>query len=248
MKIYLSCTANLGDFLNAMPVMSGIVNSYGKFELIIRHEMKKFNGIKEFLLYQDLFTDVVYDDEIILYGDKPLFMSSWTREDRNSDIRPVETCRYENWMKDNYNLNFEVDDDFKLKIPDVELNLNNNFHILGDRWDETSDATVDSRRKTRVLKDSGRFNDNQVVYLDYSNDIIFNANIIKQSSKPFITTFTGIGILADLMGKETYVLWDDDMEFWDGRPVQFDYERHYYGNRKSKLHYIKDFNLGELND
>lgn len=246
MKIYLSCTANLGDFLNAMPVMSGIVNSYGKFELIIRHEMRKFNGMKEFLEYQELFTEVVFDDEVILYGDKPLFMSSWTREDRNLDIRPVETCRYENWMKDNYNLNFDVDDDFLLKTPDIELEPMQDLYVLGDRWDNTQDPDVDSRRKTRVLQDSGRFDSEKVIYLDYHNTIFYNAALIKQSKNPFITTFTGIGILADLMGKETYVLWDDDMEFWDGRPVQYDFKRHYYGNRNSKLRYIKYFNLGDI--
>jgi hypothetical protein len=248
MKIYLSCTANLGDFLNAMPVLSGIHNSYGKFEFIIRNEMKKFNGIKHFLSHQQLFTDVFYDDEVILYGEQPLYLSSWTREDRNSDIRPVETCRYENWIRDNYNLNFEVDDNFTLKLPEVEIEFNNDRYILGDRWDETLDPSVDSRRKTRVLEDSGKFDNNEVHYLDYNQDLCYNVNIIKFSEKPFITTFTGIGILSDLLGKETYVLWDDDMEFWDGRPVQYDFERHYYADRKSKLRYIKDFNLGELND
>jgi hypothetical protein len=36
MKIYLSGTANLGDFLNGLPVMSGISKAHGKYELIIK--------------------------------------------------------------------------------------------------------------------------------------------------------------------------------------------------------------------
>jgi len=53
MKIYVTGTANLGDFLNSMPVLSGVSKSYGKYSLIIKGSMKKFKGIKEFLMYQD---------------------------------------------------------------------------------------------------------------------------------------------------------------------------------------------------
>ena len=61
MKIYLNSTSNLGDFLNSLPVLSGLNKSNGKFELIIRADMKKFKGIKEFLMYQNIFSDVLYD-------------------------------------------------------------------------------------------------------------------------------------------------------------------------------------------
>jgi len=30
------------------------------------------------------------------------------------------------------------------------------------------------------------------------------------------------------------------MRTWDGHPVEFDFKRHYYGNRKSKLVHVKD--------
>ena len=68
MRIHLASTANLGDFLNALPVLSGIHRGWGKFEFVIKSEMKKFNGIKEFLMYQDLFTDVLFEDEAIFIG------------------------------------------------------------------------------------------------------------------------------------------------------------------------------------
>ena len=53
MKIYVSCTANLGDFFNSFPVISGISKSVGqKIHLLIRPEMRKFVGIKELISYQ----------------------------------------------------------------------------------------------------------------------------------------------------------------------------------------------------
>jgi hypothetical protein len=33
MKIHLNGTANLGDFLNGLPVLSGISKTYGKYDL-----------------------------------------------------------------------------------------------------------------------------------------------------------------------------------------------------------------------
>ena len=248
MRVYLNCTANLGDFLNAIPVLSGLKNSYGKYELIVKKETKKFSGFRELLEYQDFFSAVNYDDEILLYGDQPIILSSWTREDKTSEHRPIETCRYENWLKDHYNLEYEVDDNVKLKFPYMKTIESYEKFVLGDRWTKELDPNVDTRRKTSVLKDSGKFNNSYVTYLSYYNSLFYNMNVIQNSKKPFITTFTGIGILADLMGKETIVLYDDDMKMWDGRPVEYDFERHYYGDRKSKLEYIREFNLGDLND
>ena len=110
MKVYLNCTANLGDFVQSLPVLSGLVKNYGKVDFIIKKEMEKFMGIKEFLMYQDLFNSVEYDQDLFLYGTPPVVLSSWTREDKNNPNRPIETCRYENWLKDNYKFDFEVDD------------------------------------------------------------------------------------------------------------------------------------------
>ena len=69
MKLNLNCTANLGDFLNVLPVLSGIYKSTGeKVYLIIRRDMRKFKGIRDLLMYQDIFDDVVFDDEVLMYG------------------------------------------------------------------------------------------------------------------------------------------------------------------------------------
>ena len=234
MKLYVNCTANLGDFMNAYPVLSGL-SKKEPLNLVIKKEMRKFKGFREFLMFQDIFQSVAFDDEEFLYH--PMILSSWTRMDRNSSIRPTETCRYENWIRDNYKIDFEVDDDCEIKIDDVLIEDFQDKIIVGDRW---THETIDNRRNTKVVELGAKPDPKKVVYLDYTKDLMYNCNIIKYNPNPFITTFTGIGIIADLMNKETIVCWDEDMRMWDGHPVEFDFERHYYGNRKSKLVYVKD--------
>jgi len=120
----------------------------------------------------------------------------------------------------------------------------NDKHIIGDRW---SHETIDSTRNTNVVEHGAKPNPSKVVYLDYSKPLMYNCNVIKKNPNPFITTFTGVGIIADLMNKETIVCWDDNMQTWVqktfGKPIDFDFERHYYGNRKSKLVYVEDLSL-----
>jgi len=236
MKINIDCTANLGDFANALPVISGISKYKNeKIHLIIRPEMRKFDGIKELLKYQPMIEDVDFSDDLLVFGDV-MNLSSWTRMDQEDENRPVETCRYENWVNDNYRMLFEVDDKFELQVKDEPMEFTD-LYIIGDRWNH---PTIDTRRKTQVVKDGVNPDESKVHYLDYSKPIMENLNLIRYSYKPFITTFTGVGILADLMNKETVVCWDEDMRMWDGHPVEFDFKRHYYGDRKSKLIYVKD--------
>lgn len=241
MIINLNCTANLGDFMNAFPVLSGLAKRE-KIKLVIRNEMRKFNGIKEFLMYQDIFDDVSFEDEVFVSGNV-VVLSSWTRMDRNDPNRPIETCRYENWIRDNYNIDFEVDDDFEIRVFPGFVDGVTDKTIIGDRWSPIQDPSLDTRRKTNVIEHGVTPDTSKVFYLDYSKPIMYNLNIIKNNPNPFITTFTGIGIIADLMNKETIVGWDEDMRTWDGHPVEFDFSRHYYGNRKSKLVHVKDIKL-----
>ena len=236
MKLHLSSTANLGDFLNALPVLSGIYKSTGeKVYLIIRKEMRKFKGIKELLMYQDIFEDVVFEDDVYTSGVKVL--SSWAREDKNNNNRPIETCRYENWLKDNYGMEFDVDDDFILQVPELNMQFDDEYYC-GDRW---SGPDIDTRRKSNTLADIGN-----VRYLDYNDDIIENAYIIKNCKPPFISTFTGISGIADLLNKDQVVLWSDELKNWDDKPIEYSFEKHYYGNRKSTLMYIGDFAVEAL--
>ncbi len=242
MLIHISCTANLGDFANALPVISGLSLSDGgrPVDLVIRGEMKKFVGIKELLLQQPCINSVEFDDEVFFNG--AINLSSWTRMDQNDPNRPIETCRYENWVRDHYQINFQVDDNFELLIDPMNgiAMETTSKYIIGDRWNH---PTIDTRRKIQVVKDGVNPDPEKILYLDYNKSLMYNLNMIKNSPKPFITTFTGIGILADLMNKETIVCWDEDMRMWDGHPVEYDFKRHYYGNRKSKLVYVKDVTL-----
>jgi hypothetical protein len=236
MKIYLSGTANLGDFLNGLPVMSGISKTYGKYDLIIKHEMKKFKGLKEFLMYQDIFNSVEFDEDIFFTG--AINMSSWPiREDKNDPNRPIETCRYENFMKDNYQLKFQVDDDFIVKTPNYDITVKD-AHYVGDRW---SVGNIDTRRETHVLSHL-----KDCEFIDFNRPMLENAYIIKNLKKPFITNFTGIGMLADLCNVPLYCVWKaedwkpefrvgDNVSWDDGKDINRVFEKHFYLNRKAKL-------------
>ena len=240
MRIHLASTANLGDFLNALPVLSGIHRGWGKFEFVIKSEMKKFNGIKEFLMYQDLFTDVLFEDEAIFIGNT-ITLSSWTREDKNHPDRPIETCRYENWLRDNYpNLEFAVDDEFILKVKDYESLTWNPGYYAGDRWNGPG---IDARRKTNTLQHIAG-----LTFLDYTRPIMENAYFIKNCNDPFVSTFTGISGIADLLNKKQIVLWGDDIHNWDNKPITYSFEKHYYGNRNSRLMYMGDFEMERINE
>jgi len=238
MIIYLNCTSNLGDFVQSLPVLSGVVKSYGKIDFVIKSDMKKFKGIKEFLMYQDLFNSVLYDDEAFLYGNV-IILSSWTREDKNDPNRPIETCRYENWLKDNYKMVFEVDDSFELKYPDLKIDFDRDLYIIGDRW---NGPNIDDRREVNVLSHL----QGKGLFLDYNNDLLTNCYYIKESNKPFITNFTGIGMIGDLLNKELFVVWKaedwkpeyrvGDNVTWDnGKDINKVFEKHFYLNRKAKL-------------
>jgi hypothetical protein len=70
---------------------------------------------------------------------------------------------------------------------------------------------------------------------------MINAYKIKHSTHPFISTFTGISGIADLLKKDQLVLWGEDIRNWDNKPIEYSFMKHYYGNRNSKLLYIGDF-------
>jgi hypothetical protein len=236
MKIYLNGTANLGDFLNGLPVLSGISKSYGKFDLIIKHEMKKFKELKEFLMYQDIFSSVEFDADIYFMGAIP--MSSWPiREDKGDPNRPIETCRYENLMKDNHKMTFRVDDDFTVKTPEYDIVVKDAYYV-GDRW---SVGDIDSRRETHVLSHL-----KDCEFIDFERPMLENAYIIKNLKKPFITNFTGVGMLADLCNVPLYCVWKaedwkpefrvgDNVSWDDGKDIDKVFEKHFYLNRKAKL-------------
>jgi hypothetical protein len=92
-----------------------------------------------------------------------------------------------------------------------------------------------------VIEKNLVFDHTKIKYLDYTKSILYNCSLIKYNNNPFLTTFTGIGILSDLMNKNQYILWDDDIRNWNNKPIIESFKRHYFHNRNSKLRYIKDF-------
>jgi len=237
MKIFVSGTSNLGDFLNAMPVLSGVSKDVAKFDLVIKSEMRKFNGLKEFLLFQDLFTDVSFDDELFMYGDV-INLSSWPiREDKEDPNRPTETCRYENWLNDKYRMLFKVDDDFVPLTPEYDIEIKDTYYV-GDRW---AVGNIDDRRETHILSHL-----KDCEFIDFNRPMLENAYIIKNLKKPFITNFTGVGMLADLCNVPLYCVWKaedwkpefrvgDDVSWDNGKNINQIFEKHFYLNRKAKL-------------
>ena len=243
MKLYLYGTANLGDFLNAMPVLSGLSKKLGKYDLIIKASMRKFNGIKEFLMYQDLFNSVDFDNNAGVRGPDFIHLSSWPmREDKNNPDRPIETCRYENWIIDGYGIDFQVDDDFIVKTPKFDIEVKDSYYV-GDRW---AVGDIDDRRETHILSHL-----TNCEFIDFNRPMLENAYIIKNLKKPFITNFTGVGMLADLCNVPLYCVWKvedwkpefrvgDNVSWDDGKDINKVFEKHFYLNRQAKLVHAKD--------
>ena len=231
---------NLGDFSHCLPTLSGFVKKYGKVSFGICPRLKRFNGIIDLLMYQGLFTDVWF------YGDKDFSLPYMAIDDSGSDEgntgESLVSRRFYNFTKSHYGVDFEFDPDFTLQVPNI-ITCSDTAYVVGDRWSPSDAPDVDDRRKSNLIKASGVIDNLDTYYLDYADGLMYNLSIIKQNPNPFITTFTGIGILADLMKKDTYVLWDEDMRFWNGGTVEDDYRLHYWTNRNSKLMYIRDFKV-----
>lgn len=245
MIIYMNMTDSLGDFMNSFPVLKGIQNSYGKYDLVIKGTNRKFKGFKEMLEYQDIFETVNYDDEIFIGGDIVMLnVPSNYSEETNNVNRPAETCRWDNAAK-GQGLKFEVDDNVELKYPDFKLEFDREKYLVGDRW---NGPQIDMRRQVNVLS---HLSDDKFTFIDYNNDMLLNCYLIKESNKPFITNLTGISVLADLLNKDSLVVWKPedwhpsfrrgDNVLWDGgKDINLTFLRHHYGDRKSKLVHAND--------
>ena len=235
---------NLGDFAHCLPVVSGLSKHFeGNIVFIICERLKRFKGIKELLMAQGIFKEVHFIDDYIQQNGP--IQSGILIDDTGSDggygNRPIAVHKTFNFVKSNYVIHFECDDDFELKIDDMVVEDVRDKIIIGDRWSPKDAPDVDTRRYSNLIENAEIIPKESAFYLDYTKDIMYNLNIIKHNTKPFVTTFTGIGILADLMKKETYVLWDEDMRTWQGLPVEHDFDLHYYKDRNAKLMYVRDF-------
>jgi hypothetical protein len=237
---------NLGDFSNCLPALSGLYKLVGeKLHFAICDGLQQFRGLKELLLYQDMFEEVSFFGEQKFNNSNCILIDD-TGSEENCGINPLSTVRYANFIKHNYQIEFEIDSDFELQIPEVQIENIEDRIIVGDRWSLKIANDLDTRRSSNLIESSGIMKDKIVHYLDYTKDLIYNCNIIKKSDLPFITTFTGIGIVADLMKKDSYILWGDDIRNWDNKLIQYSFNLHYFNNRNAKLVYLNDFDVSKI--
>jgi hypothetical protein len=243
MIFFLPMSGNLGDTCNILPVLSGLYKSTGeKIHLIVRDKMKNFKGFKQLIECQEFISKLDFESTYENTGENVIPVYLMSNYDTHFN-RPYETIRYENYLK-SLGYEFEVNDDFILDIPYKKTKYEDTeLYVIGDR---SYSKNADTRRSFDILKNTGYFSEHKCVFLEYNNDLIHNLNIIRNSIKPFITTFTGIAILADLMYKETMVCYGTDIENWDGFPIDKSYKQHFYRNRNCELVNLNELIKGEL--
>lgn len=243
LKVYCPVTKNLGDFLNVTPVLSGLAKGLGDtIRLVVADDHKKIKGFREFFEYQPMFHEVLFRSEVLGMDEASYTIVAYSQEEfkhlTERPNRPIETMRHEKFVRDNYpHLTFDVDDDLILQTPYVDY-LRTTI-IVGDRWN----SVVDTRRSWNILRDSGHFNDEtKFQFLDYNQSLMDNAVLMRSSDRPFVGTFTGSGMLADLLGVENWCLYDDSMidPPWNGMPIKYSYWKHYYGDRNNHLCHVND--------
>jgi hypothetical protein len=165
-------SSNMGDFLNCLPVLSGIFLQYGPIDLVIQNDMKKFNGFKDLLSYQEIFSSIKFQSEEKSNLKSHLWFNSWIDAEYDG-THPIETSRYEKYIKTHHGLSFNTNPLFELQIPDLVIKEFDS--VVGDRCVKTAS---DNRRNHNVLKDSQKFSDCH--FLDFSRSCFYNANIIKK--------------------------------------------------------------------
>lgn len=234
-------SGNVGDTLNVMPVLSGIYKSTGHaISLVLQNKMKIFNGIKDFLLMQDCISSVKFISDVKLDSTYNVILpnENFTRH----ETRPWETVRLDEYFKQHYKIDYEVDDDFMFNVPDCKPSEK---FLVGDRMFHSD---MDQRRRFNVLQESGKFNLDRFEFIDYNRPMHENAAIIKSTKKTIVSTFTGISVIADLLKKDTIILWGDELKNWDNKPIEYSFNKHFYRDRSCRLMYLNDFCDEVLNE
>jgi hypothetical protein len=233
---------NLGDFSHCLPTLSGFYKHTGqKFRFIICDRLQRFRGLRELLLAQEMFQEVLFVHELYNQRTEGILIDDTGIKDGHG-LNSGVAHRYHNFLKDSLKIDFKIDDDFELQVPLLPIENVQNKILVGDRWSTKDAPDVDDRRLSNLIEGSGILEGLDTHYLDYTKDLVYNCNLIKDNNRPFVTTFTGIAVLADLMKKETIVFYDDDMDNWNNKPIGEIFNDHFYMNRKSSLRYLKNFN------
>jgi hypothetical protein len=205
---------------------------------------EKFPTLREFLEHQPMFNSVAFSNERDYQGiqihafrrkiEKPYDMSM-----------PGETYRAQQNAELDNNIGIIVDNNFEFVVPELNLDWDISKDLVGER----SHHSRRHQRKEYFLGPSGHFNN--CLFLDYKDSILINAWKVKKCQGVFISTFTGISIMADLMKKNHVVAWDQESVddcLLDGQncTVEKMFNRHYYEDRNAQLIALETFNWNQV--
>lgn len=179
-------TNTIGDFANTWPLLSHLSKTAGPLEITLPGFYSSFNGLKEFLEYQDFCRAVDFNDR-----PSDLDVQAYT----NYDNPVIPTRCYYTAQKLN-------------KTIDRELILNIENQIISPSIYEK--IIIIDRAKTNVLKNTNWFNSDKYHWLDFSKPLTYNINICLKAKK-IIATFTGLPIILDLFNKQFDLIWFDDI-------------------------------------
>lgn len=238
---------HLGDFFNIFPVVSGLGKMFNeKIDFTIPEKLNtKFPSLREFLEHQPMFNSVAFSNERAYQG---IQIHAFRRKmEKPSHLTmPAETYRAQKNAELDNHLEITVDNDFEFVVPDLNLDWDTSKDLCGER----SHHSRRNRRKEYFLRPTRNFVD--CLFLDYYNDTITtNAWKVKHCKGVFISTFTGISIMADLMKKNHVVAWDqesvDDCRLesplWT---VEKMFDRHYYRDRGAQLISLSTFSWDQV--
>jgi hypothetical protein len=185
-------TGTIGDFAAIWPTLSGLSKIYGPLDLTLPNcYAKQFNGIKEFLEYQDLFNNVDFDDR-----EADLDVQAHQQPiDGNPLPTQLHRCHY--LIEKELNIKFDIDFNLKLKVPYMEIpeEIKNKYIVI-------------DRVKTQLIKKYGLFQNEDEYYWirptvfnhgldkDTNGDSLFyNINFCLQTNKGIKAMPTGLPIV-----------------------------------------------------
>jgi hypothetical protein len=205
MKFSHKLTGTIGDLSTSFPVLSSLSKIVGKIDLTLPNcYQTQFNGIQQFLEYQDFIGKVDFNDD---YGDFDLQCHPYPN--KNRDI-PIQTFFVKQQIESFFGQTVDIDFNLKLKVPHIEISEEiKNKNIIVDRT------------KTNVLYKSGLYRNLDENYWinptisekQIGDDIIFNINVCIQTNKKLIVTPTGLPIILQHFNKPmTIMSFDRDGE------------------------------------
>lgn len=251
--VYCPNVHNLGDFLNCFPVMSGLAKASGEpLRFVVPDSFKQFNGFREFMEYQPCIKELFFHSEIYGIDLEQYIIGTYHQDDmkwmygKQERVCPYEASRWEEFIKNNYpNLpTWTVDLGFTLMTPMHMEDYYYDCFWIGDRWSKVHDQ----RRKTNPLRSCGMFDyDTRWQFLDFENHSMLDVvGLMLGTDKPFIGTFTGVSVIADLLNKENVVFYDNEIEMWDNMPIEYSFNKHYFPDRKSILMKLNQENVEKV--